>query len=147
MVLRQGTLGHGGWRLAGTPNADGVVVAAHGPLAGSVFGVRRPIPPAAPVSPATEDAQSASKRPNIVFIMSDDHASHAIGCYGSKINTTPPISHGRISLLDRVFMVVSDKSTTGHSPVLDEAVHSCFSATIRLVSLQEHQHCISRAGF
>ncbi|MBL7215300.1 MAG: sulfatase [Phycisphaerae bacterium] len=28
-------------------------------------------------------------RPNIVFIMTDDHASHAISCYGSKINTTP----------------------------------------------------------
>lgn len=29
------------------------------------------------------------KRPNILFIMSDDHAAHAIGCYGSRINTTP----------------------------------------------------------
>ncbi len=29
------------------------------------------------------------KRPNIVFIMTDDHASHAISCYGSKINKTP----------------------------------------------------------
>ena len=28
-------------------------------------------------------------RPNIVFIMSDDHASHALSCYGSKINKTP----------------------------------------------------------
>ena len=31
------------------------------------------------------------KRPNILFIMSDDHASHAISCYGSKINKTPNI--------------------------------------------------------
>ncbi len=30
-------------------------------------------------------------RPNIVFIMSDDHAAHAIGCYGSRINRTPHI--------------------------------------------------------
>jgi len=30
-------------------------------------------------------------RPNIVFIMSDDHAAHAIGCYGSRINRTPNI--------------------------------------------------------
>ncbi len=37
------------------------------------------------------EAKSSSKRPNIVFIMSDDHASHAIGCYGSTINTTPNI--------------------------------------------------------
>jgi arylsulfatase A-like enzyme len=29
------------------------------------------------------------KRPNILFIMSDDHASHAMSCYGSRINQTP----------------------------------------------------------
>jgi len=28
-------------------------------------------------------------RPNILFIMSDDHAAHAIGAYGSRINQTP----------------------------------------------------------
>ena len=27
--------------------------------------------------------------PNILFIMSDDHASHAMSCYGSRINQTP----------------------------------------------------------
>jgi arylsulfatase A-like enzyme len=31
------------------------------------------------------------KRPNILFIMSDDHASHAISAYGSQINKTPNI--------------------------------------------------------
>jgi len=31
------------------------------------------------------------KKPNIIFIMSDDHASHAMSCYGSKINETPNI--------------------------------------------------------
>ena len=30
-------------------------------------------------------------RPNIIFIMSDDHASHAMSCYGSRINKTPHI--------------------------------------------------------
>ena len=30
-------------------------------------------------------------RPNILFIMSDDHASHAISAYGSRINQTPHI--------------------------------------------------------
>ena len=30
-------------------------------------------------------------RPNILYIMSDDHAAHAIGAYGSKINKTPQI--------------------------------------------------------
>ena len=29
--------------------------------------------------------------PNILFIMADDHATQAISCYGSKINTTPNI--------------------------------------------------------
>ncbi|MDZ7336428.1 MAG: sulfatase-like hydrolase/transferase, partial [candidate division KSB1 bacterium] len=30
-------------------------------------------------------------RPNILFIMTDDHAYQAISCYGSKINQTPNI--------------------------------------------------------
>ena len=29
------------------------------------------------------------KRPNILFIMTDDHAAHAMSCYGSRINQTP----------------------------------------------------------
>ena len=28
-------------------------------------------------------------RPNILFIMTDDHAAHAIGAYGSRVNKTP----------------------------------------------------------
>jgi arylsulfatase A-like enzyme len=32
---------------------------------------------------------SSIKRPNIIFIMSDDHAANALSCYGSKINKTP----------------------------------------------------------
>ncbi len=31
----------------------------------------------------------AADRPNILFIMTDDHAAHAISCYGSKVNETP----------------------------------------------------------
>ncbi|MBN2449125.1 MAG: sulfatase [Lentisphaeria bacterium] len=30
-----------------------------------------------------------TSRPNILFVMSDDHAAHALGCYGSRINRTP----------------------------------------------------------
>jgi arylsulfatase A-like enzyme len=33
----------------------------------------------------------AEKRPNILYIMADDHAAHAISAYGSKINQTPNI--------------------------------------------------------
>jgi arylsulfatase A-like enzyme len=32
-----------------------------------------------------------ARRPNILFIMADDHASQAIGCYGSRLNRTPGI--------------------------------------------------------
>lgn len=31
----------------------------------------------------------AAERPNILFIMTDDHAFHALSCYGSKVNQTP----------------------------------------------------------
>jgi arylsulfatase A-like enzyme len=34
-------------------------------------------------------SQSSGERPNIIFIMTDDHASHAMSCYGSRINKTP----------------------------------------------------------
>jgi len=33
----------------------------------------------------------AGRRPNIVFVMADDHAAHAIGAYGSRVNATPGI--------------------------------------------------------
>ena len=33
--------------------------------------------------------EKSGKRPNIIFIMTDDHASHALSCYGSRINKTP----------------------------------------------------------
>src|SRR5688572_31720821 len=37
-------------------------------------------------------ARGASpSRPNILFIMTDDHAAHAISAYGSRINKTPNI--------------------------------------------------------
>jgi len=39
---------------------------------------------------ACSDAKYDS-RPNIIFIMADDHAAHAISAYGSKINKTPNI--------------------------------------------------------
>ena len=39
---------------------------------------------------ASAAAQPApTPRPNIVFIMTDDHAAHAISAYGSKVNQTP----------------------------------------------------------
>src|SRR4051794_7477133 len=36
----------------------------------------------------TRAATSSGSRPNILFIMTDDHAAHAIGAYGSLVNQT-----------------------------------------------------------
>jgi len=38
-----------------------------------------------------EDERLKRNQPNILFIMSDDHAANSISCYGSKINKTPNI--------------------------------------------------------
>jgi len=34
-------------------------------------------------------SRTQKSKPNIIFIMTDDHASHAMSCYGSRINKTP----------------------------------------------------------
>ena len=41
--------------------------------------------------PATTLERQAGRadRPNIIYIMTDDHAAHAIGAYGSRVNQTP----------------------------------------------------------
>ncbi|MBF8295882.1 MAG: Sulfatase [Bacteroidetes bacterium] len=43
------------------------------------------------VFPPLSSHRTTASRPNILFIMSDDHAYQAISCYGSKINRTPNI--------------------------------------------------------
>ena len=43
------------------------------------------------VLPAGVLAAEDADRPNIIFVFTDDHASHAISAYGSKINQTPNI--------------------------------------------------------
>src|SRR4026209_1608107 len=56
----------------------------------------------------TAPAETQS-RPNIIFIMSDDHAAHAISAYGSVINQTPNLD--RLAKegmrFDRAFVVNS----------------------------------------
>ncbi len=50
--------------------------------------------PSATTQPATRQSvttQPAAKRPNILFIFSDDHALRTIGTYGSGLNRTPHI--------------------------------------------------------
>src|SRR5207249_795672 len=40
-------------------------------------------------APVSATAKPAASPPNILYIMADDHAAHAMSCYGSKINQTP----------------------------------------------------------
>ncbi|MCH2181394.1 MAG: sulfatase [Mariniblastus sp.] len=40
---------------------------------------------------AAQSPRSKDDRPNIVIIYSDDHAQHAVGAYGSRMNQTPAI--------------------------------------------------------
>lgn len=57
-----------------------------------------------PLARLTRGAVPAS-RPNILFIMTDDHAAQAISCYGSRVNQTPHLD--RLAKegmrMDRVF--------------------------------------------
>jgi arylsulfatase A-like enzyme len=46
---------------------------------------------AIPLGRCGPSARQTVRRPNIVFIMADDHASQAISCYGSRLNRTPYI--------------------------------------------------------
>ena len=44
---------------------------------------------AAAATSALAQSGTGKKRPNILFIMTDDHAAHAISAYGSRVNKTP----------------------------------------------------------
>jgi N-acetylglucosamine-6-sulfatase len=57
-------------------------------LALAVFGLLATVPALAAEAPA---APAAARRPNIIFIFSDDHATSAISAYGSKLIDTPNI--------------------------------------------------------
>jgi arylsulfatase A-like enzyme len=68
-------------------------------LAAVVFSTLILLPAAAAVQ------NQPQTRPNIIFIMSDDHAAHAIGAYGSRVNKTPHIDRlaSEGALLTNVF--------------------------------------------
>src|SRR5260370_31707958 len=51
--------------------------------------------------PGTAALAKGGTQPNILYIMADDHAAHAISAYGSRINQTPNIdriAHGGVRL-------------------------------------------------
>ena len=58
-------------------------------------------------------------RPNIVFIMSDDHAAHAISAYGSRVNETPSIDRlAREGMLFRNTFVTNSICTPSRASIL-----------------------------
>ena len=61
----------------------------------------------------------AADRPNIVFIMSDDHAAHAIGAYGSRVNQTPNIDRlAREGLVMRNVFATNSICTPSRAAIL-----------------------------
>jgi arylsulfatase A-like enzyme len=65
-------------------------------------------------APAVTDS-----RPNIIFIMSDDHAAHAISAYGSRVNQTPNIDRlAREGMLLRNVFVTNSICTPSRAAIL-----------------------------
>jgi len=62
---------------------------------------------------------AADSRPNIIFIMSDDHAAHAISAYGSRVNQTPNIDRlAREGMLMRNVFVTNSICTPSRATIL-----------------------------
>ncbi len=61
----------------------------------------------------------AAERPNILFIMADDHAAHAIGAYGSRVNETPRLDRlAREGMLFRNAFVTNSICTPARASIL-----------------------------
>jgi len=61
----------------------------------------------------------AADPPNIIFIMSDDHAAHAIGAYGSRVNRTPNIDRlAREGMLLRNVFATNSICTPSRAAIL-----------------------------
>jgi arylsulfatase A-like enzyme len=73
---------------------------------------------AAPAAAAPTAAVPAT-RPNIVFVMTDDHAAHAISAYGSRVNETPHIDRlAREGMLFRNTFVTNSICTPSRAAIL-----------------------------
>jgi arylsulfatase A-like enzyme len=67
----------------------------------------------------TAGAAAAADPPNIIFIMSDDHAAHAIGAYGSRVNQTPNLDRlAREGMLLRNVFVTNSICTPSRAAIL-----------------------------
>jgi arylsulfatase A-like enzyme len=68
---------------------------------------------------AAGPAIGPAPRPNIVFVMSDDHAAHAISAYGSRVNQTPHIDRlAREGMLFRNMFVTNSVCSPSRAAIL-----------------------------
>jgi arylsulfatase A-like enzyme len=68
---------------------------------------------------ALVSAAAPAPRPNVVFVMSDDHAAHAISAYGSRINETPHLDRlAREGMLFRNTFVTNSICTPSRAVIL-----------------------------
>jgi arylsulfatase A-like enzyme len=64
-------------------------------------------------------AAAPAPRPNVVFVMTDDHAAHAISAYGSRINETPHLDRlAREGMLFRNAFVTNSICTPSRASIL-----------------------------
>jgi arylsulfatase A-like enzyme len=62
---------------------------------------------------------AAPARPNVVFVMADDHAAHAISAYGSRVNETPNIDRlAREGMLFRNVFATNSICTPSRASIL-----------------------------
>src|SRR5213596_2770556 len=88
-----------------------------GPTAASIARMIRPL--LAIILSAFASQAPAADRPNVIFIMSDDHAAHAISAYGSRVNQTPNIDRlAREGMLLRNVFVTNSICTPSRAAIL-----------------------------
>src|SRR5678815_126091 len=75
---------------------------------------------------AADTHPRVAERPNIVFIMSDDHAAHAISAYGSHVNRSPNIDR----LANQDMLLSSDRATYSSCTPSRAAIHAGKSADV-----------------
>ena len=77
---------------------------------------------AASLLSAAAAVAAPAPRPNVVFIMADDHAAHAISAYGSRVNQTPSIDRlAREGMLFRNVFVTNSICTPSRAAILTGA--------------------------
>src|SRR6187401_1684350 len=79
----------------------------------------RRLPLALLLAMAVTRTTRVADRPNIIFIMTDDHAAHAISAYGSNVNETPNIDRlAREGMLLRNTFVTNSICTPSRAAIL-----------------------------